>query len=144
MSFTTDLLTGLAGHLDAHGIGTYRADGGAYLAGETAIVFAELPQTPDRAIALSDYPVTDDPSLSDSVIGVQIRCRGLADPNDVKTIADGVFDLLHGATAFNVGAVRVVEALRNSGVPLGQDENRRWETSENYYLTVHRASTNRT
>jgi hypothetical protein len=144
MTFTSELLVGLAGHLEVNGVGTYRGDGSAYLAGETAIVFAELPQTPDRAIALSTYPVTDDPSLSDSVVGVQIRCRGLADPNDVNGLADGVFDLLHGATAFTVGTVRVVEAFRNSGVPLGQDQNRRWETSENYYLTVHRPSTNRT
>src|SRR6185437_15571705 len=70
MSFSGDLLNGLAAFLAAAGAGTYRSDGTAYTSGETAIVFAAMPQTPDRAIVLSAYPVTDDPSLSDSVIGM--------------------------------------------------------------------------
>lgn len=144
MSFTGDLLDGLAAFLAGAGAGTFRTDGSAYLAGETAIVFAAMPQAPTRAIVLSTYPVTDDPSLSDSVVGVQVRCRGGADPHDVESIADSVFTVLHGKTAFNLGPVRVVEALRNSGVPLGRDDSNRWEHSDNYYLTVHRPSTNRT
>jgi hypothetical protein len=87
MSFTADLFVGLAQRIADHGIGTYRADGSAYLATETAIVSSAMPQTPDRAIVLSDYPVTDDPALSDSVLGMQMRCRGRPnDPNDVKAI----------------------------------------------------------
>lgn len=144
MSFTGDLLGGLAAYLDTAGAGTYRSDGSAYVASETAIVFAEMPQTPDRAIVLSDYPVTDDPSLSDSVVGMQIRCRGGSDPHDVKAIADAVFTVLHGKTAFDAGTVHVVQALRRSGVPLGRDDSNRWEHSDNYYLTVHRPSANRT
>ncbi|WP_086846826.1 minor capsid protein [Amycolatopsis kentuckyensis] len=144
MSFTGDLLDGLAAYLAAAGAGAYRGDGSAYLPGETAIVFAAMPQTPDRAIVLSDYPVTDDPSLSDSRIGVQVKCRGGTNPHDVKAISDAVFDVLHGKTAFNLGPVRVVQALRNSGVPLGRDDSNRWEHSDNYYLTVHRPSANRT
>lgn len=143
MSFTGDLLEGLAVFLDAAGVGTYRADGSAYSASETAIVFAAMPSSPDRAIVLSDYPVTDDPSLSDSVIGMQVRSRGGTDPHDVKNISDAVFDVLHGKTAFNLGAVRVVQALRNSGGSLGRDDSNRWEHSDNYYLTVNRVSTNR-
>lgn len=143
MSFSEDLLNGLAAFLAAAGAGTYRS-GGAYAAGETGIFFAAMPQTPDRAIVLSDYPVTDDPSLSDSVVGVQVRCRGGADWHDVKAIADAVFDVLHGKTAFDAGTVRVVQALRRSGAPLGRDDSNRWEHSDNYYLTVHRPSANRT
>lgn len=144
MSFTGDLLDGLAQLLATGGAGTYRADGTAYLPSETAIVLGGMPQTPDRVIVLSDYPVTDDPSLSDSVVGLQVRTRGGADPHDVKAVAGAVFDQLHGRTAFQAGVVRVVQALRQSGTPLGQDDNRRWEHSENYYLTVHRPSTYRT
>lgn len=144
MSFSGDLLNGLAAFLAAAGAGTYRSDGSAYQSGETAIVFAAMPSTPDRAIVLSDYPVTDDPSLSDSVVGVQIRCRGGVDPHDVEAVADGVFDVLHGKFAFTLGPVRVVQALRNSAVPLGRDDSNRWENSNNYYLTVNRPSANRT
>jgi hypothetical protein len=142
MSFTTDLLQGLAQYLAAAGIGTYRPTG-AYLPSETAIAFDAMPPDPDRAIVLSDYPVSDDPSLSDSVVGIQIRTRGLSDPLDVKSISDAVFALLHGANWVNFGTVRVVEILRNSGIPMGRDENLRWERSDNYYATVNRPSTNR-
>jgi len=144
VSFTGDLLDGLAQVLATGGAGTYRADGSAYLPGETAIVFEAMPQAPDRVIVLSDYPVADDASLSDSVIGVQVRCRGGADPHDVKNIAGTVFDQLHGRTAYQAGTVRVVQSLHQSGAPLGRDDSNRWERSENYYLTVHRPSTYRT
>jgi hypothetical protein len=144
MSFSGDLLNGLAAFLAAAGAGTYRSDGTAYTSGETAIAFAAMPQTPDRAIVLTSYPVTDDPSLSDSVIGMQVRCRGGVDPHDVESISDAVFTVLHGKTAFDLGPVHVVQALRNSGVPLGRDDSNRWEHSDNYYLTVNRPSANRT
>lgn len=143
MSFSGDLLNGLAAFLAAAGAGTYRSSG-AYAAGETGIFFAAMPQSPDRAIVLTPYPVADDPSLSDSVVGVQIRCRGGFDPHDVEAVADGVFTVLHGKYAFDLGPVHVVEALRRSGVPLGRDDSNRWEHSDNYYLTVHRPSANRT
>jgi hypothetical protein len=144
VSFTGDLLDGLAQLLADGGAGTYRSDGTVYLSSETAIVLEAMPQTPDRAIVLSDYPVTDDASLSDSVIGVQVRCRGGADPHDVKAIAGSVFDQLHGRTAYQAGTVRVVQSLHQSGAPLGRDDSNRWERSENYYLTVHRPSAHRT
>lgn len=144
MSFTADLRAGHAQLIAAAGIGTYRTDGSSYLPTETAIVFGGMPPDPDRVIVLGTYTVTDDPSLSDSVIGLQVRCRGLADPADVDTIADAVFDLLHGKQAYTAGTVRVVEAVRNSDAPLGRDDNNRWERADNYYLTVHRPSANRT
>ena len=143
MSFTGDLLNGLAQVLADGGAGTYRP-AGAYAASETAIVFGAMPQTPDRAIVLATYTVTDDASLSDSVIGVQVRCRGGANPHDVDDVAGAVFDQLHGRTAYEAGTVHVVQSLHQSGAPLGRDENNRWERSENYYLTVHRPSAHRT
>lgn len=143
MSFTGDLLEGLAQHIATAGIATYRP-AGAYVAGETAIAFAGMPPDPDRVIVVSAYAVTDDATLSDSVVGVQVRCRGLTDPRDVELLADAVFGLLHGAHSVQLGAVHVVQALRNSSAPLGQDDNNRWEHTDNYYLTVHRPSTNRT
>lgn len=142
MSFTGDLLAGLAQYLADAGAGIYRA-AGDYQADEIAIVFGVMPEQPDSVILLSPYPVTDDPSLSDSVVAIQARCRAGADLRDVEAIADTVFDVLHGATQFDAGAVRVVDCYRQSGVPLGQDQNNRLEHADNYYLTVHRPSTHR-
>ncbi|MEV4053038.1 minor capsid protein [Amycolatopsis sp. NPDC049688] len=144
MSFTGDLLDGYAALIAAAGIGTVRSDGSAYQASETAITFGAMPSEPDRAITLTAYPVRDDPSLSDSVVGLQVRTRGGSDPHDVEGLADALFDLLHHPQAHTVGAIRVVQALRNSGGPLGRDENNRWERSDNYYVTVNRPTANRT
>lgn len=144
MGFEADLLTGLAQFVAAANIGTWR-DNGVYAAGETGIVLDTIPASPDRIIALSDYVVSDDPSLSDSVIGVQVRTRwGGQDPRPVKDLDGLIFNLLHGLSGINlVGGVHIVSMFRRSGVSMGQDANNRWGRSSNYYVTVHRPSTNR-
>ena len=144
--FQTDVLEGLADLLHNASIGTWGTSG-AYSASDTGIVLGVVPQAPDRIITLTAYGVSgDDPSLSDSEIGVQVRCRWSGqDPRDVNDLDDTVFSALHGRKEFTLSTgVRVVQCLRHSGpVSLGQDENNRWSTSSNYYLTVHRPSTYR-
>jgi len=144
--FSTNLLTGLAVYLAAAGIGATWNASGAYGVLDTGIVLGTLPQTPDRVICLTAYGVSDSPSLSDSVLGVQVRCRwGGADPRPVDDLNDSIFSILHGKTAFTLSTgVVVVQALRQSTASLGQDEGRRWSMTANYYLTVHRPSTYRT
>ncbi len=143
MSFTTDLLTGLAQRLHDGGAGTYKATG-AYTEFEIGIVFAALPDKPDRVITLSAYAVSDDLTLSDSVTGVQVRCRASRDdPHGCDAIGDAVFDLLHGDWTLTAGGIRVVTAERVSSAPLGRDGNGRHERTDNYYLSVHRPSPNR-
>lgn len=146
--FATDLVTNLAAYLQTNTLGTWNTSG-AYTALQTGIVLGTVPQAPDRIITLSTYGVEDSAALSDSVIGVQIRCRWSgADPRSVDDLADSIFALLHGKTAFTLGtggtAVKVVQCLRSSAGTLGQDANGRWSNVSNYYLTVHRPSTNRT
>ena len=99
-----------------------------------------------RCIALSTYPVSDDYALSESTVGLQVRCRWEgADPRRTDRVADAVFDVLHGlqATTLSTG-VHVISCARRSGVSLGQDTQKRWGRSDNYYLDVHRPSPNRT
>ena len=143
---STDLLTGLAVHIAAAGLGTWNASGDAYTPGQTGITLGTVPQTPDRCITLTAYPVGDDPALSDSTLGVQVRCRWTGqDPRPVDDLADQLFGLLHGLTALTLTTgVYIVQCLRRSGVGLGQDDNRRWETAQNFYIDVHRPSTHRT
>lgn len=144
MGFETDLLTGIAQLLATTSLGVWRATG-IYTAAETGIVFDTVPATPDRVITLSDYTVSDDPTLSDSVIGVQVRTRwGGQDPRPVKDLDGGIFNALHGLEGVTLtGGVRVVSMFRRSGTSLGQDANNRWGRSSNFYATVHRPSTNR-
>ena len=142
--FETNLLTGVAQILAAAGVGTWR-DTGVYVAAETGIVLDTLPASPDNIITLTDYAVSDDPTLSDSVIGVQVRTRcGGQDPRPVKDLDGAIFNALHGLESVTLtGGVHVVSMVRRSGVSLGQDENSRWMKSSNYYAAVWRPSANR-
>lgn len=146
--FTTDLLTGLAVYIAAGGVGATWATSGVYTTLQTGIVLGAIPQAPDRIITLSAYGIGDDSAnLSDSGIGVQLRCRwGGSDPRPVDDLADALFALLHGKTAFTLSTgVYVAQCLRRSGpVSLGQDASNRWANASNYYLSTHRPSANRT
>lgn len=145
MSFTSDVLTGLAQYLEDRGVGTYQPSGGYPTDAVTPIFLGDQPGSPDRLIVLSAYPVDDDPSLSDSVLGVQVRTRGLpSNPRSVDDLDDLIFDALHGARDITAGSTQIVQVMRRSGAPLGKDGNRRFERSSNFYVTAHRPSQHRT
>lgn len=144
MSYTTDLLAGVAQLLDTTIPAVVWRASGVYTTAEMGVYIATMPQAPDGAVVLSDYPVGDDPTLSDSVIGLQVRTRtGGQDPRTTTGLDDDIFDVLHGLHDVTVGGIRLVGAERRSGAPLGQDGNGRHERTSNYYLTVHRPSPNR-
>lgn len=144
MSFTGDVLKGLAAYLAAGGVGTY-LESGAYPANtDTPIFLGDMPGTPDRLIVLTAYPVDDDPSLSDSTVGIQVRTRGAAgSAGSVDSLDDAVFDRLHGARGITAGDVRIVQVLRRSGAPMGIDGNRRHGRTSNFYVTTWRPSQHR-
>ncbi|MFC8495333.1 minor capsid protein [Streptomyces sp. NPDC057235] len=139
MTYTVDLLDGLARLLAAGGAGVYRPDG-AYMAGETAITIAALPPAPDRVVCLSAYPVTDSPVLTDTTTGIQVRTRAGPDPREVDALDDHVHELLHGSGPHRFGAVPVQLVYRVSAAPIGTDASGRWERSANYYARAHRAA----
>lgn len=144
MGFSDQLLAGVAQFLEDAGVGTWQPTG-AYAAGALNPIFmSQTPGTPDRVMTLTPYTVSDDPSLSDSVQGLQVRLRGTKDPRVVQDMDDAIFDRLHGATGVTLpGGVRLVMALRRSGTPLGADGSGRLERTSNYHLSVHRPSTHR-
>ncbi|MFD9146205.1 minor capsid protein [Streptomyces diastaticus] len=137
MSYTTDLLDGVARLLDAADVGTYRPTG-AYAPGETAITIAAMPPTPDRVICLTDYPVEDSPALTDTTTGVQVRTRAGADPREVADLADAVHDVLHGSGRHRWGDAVVSLVYRTSAAPLGTDATGRHERTANYYVRANR------
>lgn len=143
----SDLLTGVAVYLAAGGIEATWNTTGAYTALQTGIVLGNIPQAPDRVITMTAYGFSDDPSLSDSVLGLQVRSRAeSADKRRVDDLDGAVFNLLHGKTAWTLSTgVYVVQCLRSSGpASLGQDASQRWQVSSNYSVMVHRPSANRT
>ncbi|MFK0289941.1 minor capsid protein [Streptomyces sp. NPDC090442] len=141
MSYTADLLDGLARLLDAAGVGSYRPDG-VYQPGDTAITVATMPPAPDRVICLSAYSVTDSPVLTDTLTGVQLRTRASADPREVDALDDAVFDVLHGSGPHTWGTARVQLLYRVSAAPIGADSAGRMERSSNYYARAHRRAPN--
>lgn len=138
MSSTRDILDGLARMLDAAAVVTYRPDGTAYLAGETALTFKDLPDAPDRVIALAPFNAnSDQPEITLGNQKIQVRGRGTADPSDVDDLLDDAFQVLHGAADLWFGSVHVVQILRDNTIPLGMDEqSRRWQRADNYSLDV--------
>jgi hypothetical protein len=136
VGYTSQLLTGLAALMEEAGLGVYRPDG-VIADGETGIFLHRLPEAPDRAYALTPYPV-EDTGLTDVTDGIQVRMRAGPDPNDVSDMADAVRDLLHMREATLLGSVRVSLMWRRSQAPMGQDVHGREEISSNYYLRSNR------
>lgn len=144
--FQTDFLTGWAVYLAAAGIGATWNPTGTYTALQLGIVLRKMPDSPDRVIVLSAYGIGDDPSLSDSDLGLQVRCRWEgSDPRPADDLDDAIFSLLQNLKGVTLSTgIFVVKCHRRSQTPLGQDANQRWSTSANYVVTVHRPSANRT
>ena len=143
--FSTLLIKGIAQLLATASVGTWRSDGTAYQATETAIFLKQIAEQPDSAIAISTYPGTDDPTLSDSVLGIQILTRAAGESSTpVDDLADSIFTQLHGLHDITLTTgIRVNQALRRSWASLGQDTDLRWMRSDNYYFTLWRPSLNR-
>lgn len=142
-------LKGIALRLHAASLGVYKATG-QYAAGETGIVFDAVPQDPDDLITLSAYQVSDDPAASESILGLQVRTRAAGQhPDPARDLAADIFDNLHGLSDTRLPApdgfegIWLVQCLRRSQVPGGQDDNLRWSNIQNFYATVHYPSTHR-
>lgn len=144
MGWTRDALDGLAQLLADAGAGKYRATG-AYTDSEVGIVVGLVPQKPAKVICLIPYPLTDDPSSTDSVLGLQVRTRSdTPDPRTAFDLADGVFDALQGLGDVALSDTAVLKiAERTSGTPLGEDNQGRAEWSDNYQLKVNRPAAHR-
>lgn len=91
-------------------------------------------------MVLTPYPLVDDVDQADSVLGLQIRARGGPDPRDAFDLLDDVFDVLHGASHLDLSGALVHLARRIASVPLGRDQNGRYEHSDTYQLVAHRPS----
>lgn len=142
--WTSLLIVGVAQRLHTAGVGTWRANG-TYAANEIGIYVRAIPTSPDRIITLAAYPVgTGLQGMQDHRTGLQIRVRGTEDPRICDDLADAIFDDLDSLGRAVLNGVHVVDVWRQSYTSLGQDAQRRWERSENYYVDAMRATTTRT
>lgn len=145
---STDLVDGIAAQLAVTVDGVSYDPTGAYPTDTTGIFDEVMPDgdsVPDRCVTLTTYPLGDDPTLSDSTVGLQVRVRSAGeDPRDAKDLDDAIFDALQAIAPVTLGGIRIVNFTRTSGVSLGQDERKRWHRSSNYTLDIWRPSTYRT
>jgi hypothetical protein len=146
MSWTSDLLTGLAEHLAAQGVGVWTPNG-VYTIGQTGIYIAVMPPGTetnsgwDRAIVLTDYDPNGGNTSGDVAPRVQARCRGLRnDPFSAINLAAAVRAELEGLSHVTFGQVEVSGINHISGVPMGIDGNDRHERSDNYDIQARRTS----
>jgi hypothetical protein len=146
MSWTSDLLTGIAEHLAAEGVGSWNT-AMVYTTGQTGIYLAVMPPGQatnsgwDRAIVLTDYDPNGGTTGGDTAPRVQVRCRGLRnDPLSVLAIKDDVRTALEGLNAVVFGEVTVSGINHVSGTPMGVDGNGRHERSDNYEILARRSS----
>ena len=135
-TWESDLLTGIATYLDGQGVGVYNPAG--YAATDTAIVFGDLPSTPDRCIGLTLYSSQDHPVQNLSTVRLQLMLRGVPNNSlDVGDLATQAFSALQGITGLDFGTAHLIQCGRVSAVPLGLDTNKRSNRSDNYQIDVN-------
>jgi hypothetical protein len=135
MGAQNDLLDGIAQLIAGAGIASYDT-AGAYGPTDTGILFKAVTPNPDRIVTLTAYQVSDHPAQAESRLGVQVRMRGTQDPRDVDELGDAIFTLLHGLTNVTFGSVVAEQVLRQSSITLGQDQAKRWERADAFYIDV--------
>lgn len=149
--YTSRMIRGLAEQLDRLGLATWSPEN-PYPDGATGVFLRKLPQTPDQAVVLTAYPIgDDDPDLTDTLTGINVRVRGAAgDPDGADDLADAIYEQLHGARLLDLAGILAVLVWRQSTTTLGpdtaagEDSSRRWERSDNYRVRAARLTPNRT
>jgi len=135
--YTSSLLDGIAGLLEGVGVGLFRPD--TVIADpDTGIFRGVMPDTPERALALTAYPV-EDSDLTDAITGVQFRMRAGRDPDAIDDMADAVWNALHNRRHYDCGSVRVTLSWRQSQAWIGQDAQGRMELTSNFYFRTVRS-----
>jgi hypothetical protein len=141
VSFSGDLMAGVAQILEDASVGTWKP-AGAYLAGDPRPIFMrEGPSDRHQIIVIAHYPVLGAGRTRDTVEGIQVRNRGT--PGDTRPAdddADAIREALDGLEHVVLGGRHVSLIRWQSGASLGQDGNKRWETSQNFYLFTARPS----
>lgn len=127
------LLDGIARQLATIPGVVYDPDGYETIPG-TPIVFGDLPETPDRVIALRVY-ADDIHLLGVREYRVQVAIRGLPDDTlDADSLGEQAKTILHGTTYAVFGNVRVSAIRHLFYAHLGVDGNRRTTITRNFQI----------
>ena len=135
MTYDVDLVTAIAEMLDAANLSQWLPSGAYAPTGGPITVIRAVPDVGRDVVTLSSYPVLDSWGWDDHITGIQVRtrCQG-TNPLSVDRLDDAIYLLLHGRHGTELGGHRISKISRQSGASLGQDENKRWARSSNYYV----------
>lgn len=138
-SDSLDLIDGLAALILPYVPGAAWNAEGVYTAGQVGIFDMLMPAAPDECIVLTWVPQTENPSMPLGTGLFQIRARGAANrPRRPVQILDQAAVPLLGALSIPIGdtGLTIVEVTSRVRVPMGMDDSKRWEWTDNYTLTV--------
>jgi hypothetical protein len=136
VSFTVELVTGLAELLAELNVGTWSTTG-SYAANATGIVVGRLPLSPVAVVGLTPYAIPGGSWLVNTT-GVQIRLRA-ADNRAVLDLQDAVFAALQYRGLTNLGGHTITDMWRNSSAPIGSMGSQDLpELADSYYLITDR------
>ncbi len=141
MSWMTDIRKHIASVTASQsgGLFVFRATG-AYQAGEVGIYGQVMPETPDEAISMTVYGVSES---SDTILNVQFMLRASSESR-LDEFEDAVSNCWSWAWNSKLNDTTIVGSSLSSGAALGQDSNNRVRKSLNYRMIVDRPLTHRT
>ena len=132
MSYSNELLYGLAADLATAGVGVWKPDT-AYAETDRGIVVDDLPESPFEVVAVSLYADSTEPTYRrdvETVVSyVQVRIR-LADPDEARSVQDTLRDRYHRCRRTLGG--HIVTGRQESRAPLGPDQNNRFLYTQNF------------
>lgn len=142
MSSAQSLLRqGVAALLHADGVVTWTPSGPVPSMTAHPPVFETVyPDAPDVCVALATYATgEDEPTLSHSVLMLQVRTRGTdADVTAGDALDDAIYDKLAGRWPVTLpNGLKIVTMRRASSSPIGRDAAGRMERTTNYRCVVH-------
>lgn len=139
MSDSLDLIDGVAVLIAANVPGAAWNPDGVYTAGQVGIFDMLEPASPDEVIVLTWVPQKQNPADASGSGLMQIRVRGAGNqPRRPLEILDAISAVLLGATHVVFGTTgAAIDQVRDCvRVPMGMDESKRWDWSDNYTLDV--------
>lgn len=138
MTDTLDLLDGVAAYIVSGVPGTAFNTSGTYPAGVTGIFTMLMPSTPDEVIVLTWVPQVEHPSMPQGSGLMQVRCRGAANaPRRPIELLDQISALFLGRMTIPLTpTVQIMQVRDRVRAPLGMDESKRWDWTDNYTLDV--------
>jgi hypothetical protein len=120
---------------ESDGLIDYALPPAVYASAETGIYGLVLPESPDRAIALSMNVVDEQ---IETTVAVQFRMRAEND-DELDFIEDALSQSWTSRQAGTLGSIVLIMSRWASGASLGQDSSNRITRSVNYVLTVERS-----